>query len=172
MTHSNLPCATYLESCGFGLRQKQAKIVMELPVACQRGKTPTPFPAWRPRCNHQWMQAPPSPWLTFKERNPDMTQTAVPSSAPEKKPTYIVSSDFFFPFIFLTLMQVEKVPDVLLTSLIKGLRARCKWLCYARAHHFPSSLQELQLYFLMQTSVRGNRQTKSSRKWRLEFQWV
>lgn len=69
-------------------------------------------------------------------------------------------------------MQVEKVPDVLLTLLIKGLAARCKWLCYARAHHFPSSLQELQLYFLMQTSVRGNRQTKSSRKWRLEFQWV
>lgn len=67
-------------------------------------------------------------------------------------------------------MQAEEVPNVLLTSLVKGLAASCNWLCYAGAHHFPS-LQELQRYFPVQTAMQGNRRIKSSRKWRLKLQW-
>lgn len=99
MTCSNLPCATYSESCGFGLRQKQTKIVMELPVACRWEKTSVPFPAWRQCCNHQWMHAPPSPWLTFKEQKPAMTQTGAPYSTYEKKiiTLYYTLSPGFLP---------------------------------------------------------------------------
>lgn len=141
MTHSNLPCAMYVESCGFGLTQKQTKIVMELPVACHWEKTSVPFPAWRQCRNHLWIQAPPSPWLTFKEQKPRTTQIAAPFSMSEKKSHCIT--------FFYTLMQAEKVPKMLLISVVKGLLASCQWLCNAGTHRFPSSLQEVAASVLL-----------------------
>lgn len=51
---------------------------------------------------------------------------------------------------------------MLLTMLVKGFAASCNWLCYARSHHFLSSLQELQCFFPVQTAMQGNRQPKGS----------
>lgn len=61
---------------------------------------------------------------------------------------------------------------MLLTMLVKGFAASCNWLCYARSHHFLSSLQELQRFFPVQTAMQGNRQPKGSGKWRLEASMV
>lgn len=94
---------------------------MELPAACwKREKTSVPFPVWRQCCNPLWIQAPPSPWLTFKEQKPCTTQIAAPFSMSGEKNHIILT--------FATLLQAEKLPKMLLTSVVKGNLASWKSL--------------------------------------------